>query len=82
MSVYKTVLDTFFLLNWFIDILSFRGGAYKCSRKRLSPLFLLVVVVSVTKSYPLLFADPWTAACQAPLSFTICQSWLRFMSVD
>ena len=29
-----------------------------------------------------LFATPWTAACQAPLSFTISQSLLRFMSIE
>ena len=29
-----------------------------------------------------LFATPWTAACQAPLSSTIAWSWLRFMSVE
>ena len=30
----------------------------------------------------LLFATPWTAAPQAPLSFTIFQSFLRFMSIE
>ena len=25
---------------------------------------------------------PWTAACQAPTSFTISQSWLRFISTE
>ena len=29
-----------------------------------------------------LFATPWTAACQVPLSFTISRSLLRFMSVE
>ena len=29
-----------------------------------------------------LFATPWTAACQAPLSSTISQSFLRFMSIE
>ena len=28
-----------------------------------------------------LFATPWTAACQASLSFTISQSLLKFMSI-
>ena len=27
-------------------------------------------------------ATPWTATCQAPLSFTIYQSLLRFMSIE
>ena len=29
-----------------------------------------------------LFATPWTAACQASLSFTISQSLLRLMSIE
>ena len=28
------------------------------------------------------FANTWTAACQAPLSFTISQSFLKFMSIE
>jgi len=33
-------------------------------------------------SYVWLFGNPWTAACQAPLSSTISQSLLKFMSVE
>ena len=29
-----------------------------------------------------LFATPWTAACQAPLSSAVSQSLLKFMSID
>ena len=29
-----------------------------------------------------LFANPWTAACQASLSFTVSQNLLRFMSIE
>ena len=29
-----------------------------------------------------LFMTPWNAACQAPLSFTISQSLLKFMSIE
>ena len=29
-----------------------------------------------------LFVTPWTAACQASLSFTISQSFLKFMSIE
>ena len=29
-----------------------------------------------------LFANPWTAACQASLSFTISQSLLKLMSIE
>ena len=28
------------------------------------------------------FVTPWTAACQVSLSFTISQSWLKFMSIE
>ena len=33
-------------------------------------------------SHVRLFAMPWTAACQAPLSFTISLRWLTFMSIE
>ena len=33
-------------------------------------------------SYVRLFATPWTAACQASLSFTIYRSLLKFMSIE
>ena len=36
---------------------------------------------SVAKSC-LTVVTPWTAACQASLSFTISCSWLKFMSID
>ena len=29
-----------------------------------------------------LFATPWTAACQTPLSFTVSQNSLKFMSIE
>ena len=44
-------------------------------------LFLLLIVVQ-SLSHVQLFATPWTAACQASLSFTISQSWFRFMSTE
>ena len=42
--------------------------------------FVVVVVQSLSPVW--LFVTPWTAACQAPLSFTISWSWLRFMSFE
>ena len=36
---------------------------------------------SDAKSF-LLFVTPWTAACQASLSFTIFRSWLKLMSIE
>ena len=40
--------------------------------------FLVVRLLSHVQ----LFATPWTAACQSPLSFTVFQSLLRFMSTE
>ena len=33
-------------------------------------------------SHVQLFATPWTAACQASLSFTVSRSWLKLMSIE
>ena len=41
---------------------------------------ILTVVQSL--SHVWLFATPWTAACQASLSFIISQSLLKFMSIE
>ena len=41
-----------------------------------------VIVVVQSLSHVLLFAIPWTAACQAPLSLTISQSLLKLMSIE
>ena len=38
------------------------------------------VVQSLSRVW--LFVAPWTAACQAPLSFTVSQSSLKFMSIE
>ena len=40
------------------------------------------VVVVQSLSHVQLFATPWTAACQAPLSSTISQSLFRYMYVE
>ena len=41
-----------------------------------------VVVVLQLLSHVRLFLTPWTAACQASLSFTISQSLLKLMSME
>ena len=43
-------------------------------------IFCCFVVQSLTCVW--LFVSPWTAACQAPLSFTVSLSLLRFMSIE
>ena len=42
----------------------------------------LIDIVVKSLSCVLLFANPWTTACQAPLSSTISWSLLKFMSVE
>ena len=41
-----------------------------------------VIVVVQSVSHVLLFAIPWTAACQAPLCLTISQNLLKLMSIE
>ena len=43
-------------------------------------LYMIVVVQSLSRVQ--LFATPWTAGCQASLSFTISQSLLKFKSTE
>ena len=52
----------------------------KASRQENSKRKSVVVVQSL--SCVLLFATPWTAACQASLSFTISRSLLRLMFIE
>ena len=44
--------------------------------------YSLVFVVAQLLSHAQLFATPWTAAHQAPLSFTISQSLLKLTSIE
>ena len=44
-------------------------------------IFVVVVVVQ-SLSHVQLFVTPWTAACRAPLSFTISQDLLKLMSIE
>ena len=43
---------------------------------------LVFVIVVQSLSRVQFFVNPWTVAHQAPLSFTISQSLLRFMSIE
>ena len=58
--------------------LSMHAHSYQAQQQNF--WFLIVVVESL--SCVQLFVTPWTAACQASLSFTTCQSLLRFMSIE
>ena len=46
----------------------------------ISTIFIFAIIQSL--SHVQLFVTPWTAACQASLSFTISQSLLRLMSIE
>ena len=50
------------------------------TREAYSHAFVVVVVQSLSCVW--LFTIPWTAACQASLSFTISQSLLKLMSIE
>ena len=43
---------------------------------------LTLYCVAQSLSFVQLFVTPWTAACQASLSFTVSQSLLKFMSIE
>ena len=45
-------------------------------------LGITFVVVAQSFSHVQLFATTWIIACQAPLSFTVSQSLLKFMSIE
>ena len=49
--------------------------------EKCSILFTTLFVVQLL-SHVLLFATPWTTACQAPLSFMVSQSLLKLMSIE
>ena len=53
----------------------------KRNMKRGSTLLTVITVAVQPFSHVWLFATPWTAACQASLSFTISWSLLKLMSI-
>ena len=58
-------------------------GLEQCSRTSFYSLgYNPLVVVVQSLSCVQLFAIPWTAAHQAPLSFTVSQSLLELMSIE
>ena len=42
----------------------------------------MVIVLVHLLCHAQLFETPWTAECQTPLSSAICQSLLKFMSIE
>ena len=47
-----------------------------------SNIYILGIVAVQSLIRVQLFVTPWTAACQASLSFTISRSLLKFMSIE
>ena len=68
-----------YLLINMTSVLSYKCFNLFCLRHHLNPLLLLF---SQSPSCALLLAILWTPAHQASLSFTISQSFLKFMSLE
>ena len=85
------MLWTFTLSQWFSNLNSCQNHLWDVLKHILLGLFHpqtfclstvgIVVGVQLLSSF-WLFATPWTAACQASLSFIISWSWLKFMSIE
>ena len=67
---------------WSVFQLSSRGSAPGVPMEQFSPAHPWQFVVVQSLSHVQLFATPWTAAHQAPLSSTISRSLLQFMSIE
>ena len=59
-----------------------KGEVWRWEFSGTGPLPTLFVIVVQLLSHVWLFATPWTAACQASLSFTVSWSLLRLMSIE
>ena len=59
-----------------------KGQKPVLSFKQLKLFWLFYIVGSVSHSCVWLFTAPWTAACQAALSFSISGSLLKLMSIE
>ena len=67
----RELISLYYLKNSFME-----------ESNRLICKILLFVFVPQLLSHVRLFVTPWTAACQASLSFTISQSLLELMSIE
>ena len=71
-----------YLYPLFLGFTSRLGHHRLLSRVRCDLQQILVVVIVQSLSHVQLFATPWTAACQASLSFSISWSLLRLMCLE
>ena len=65
---------------WLLKASKFATAELLTKNKSSKDLRSFVIVQSVSRVW--LFVTPWTAACQASLSFTISQSLLKLMSTE
>ena len=79
LSIYTISLEWSFLTTSTHVICQFCKVFFK---KDMFVHFIQHVVVVQSLSHVQLFVTPWTAACQASLSFTISQSLLKLMSIE
>ena len=71
-----------FLFSSFVSCMDCTCFLQVCSLSFPSEGFLKIIVVVQLLSHVRFFATPWTAARQAPLSFAVSRSLLKFMSID
>ena len=72
----QNIINFFFLFNWsIVDLQCCVSFPFKTK-------WLSFVIVVQLLSRVQLFATPWIVASQAPLSSTITQSLLKFMSIE
>ena len=72
-----------FRIDWF-DLLSSQSALkslLRVEKHKFEPQYIVVAVIQSLWRVGL-FAITWTEACQAPLSSTISQSLLKFMSIE
>ena len=65
--------------EWLLN--GYRDSFFWSGKNVLNLVVSIAVVVVQSLSYVQLFVTPWTAACQALLSFTISQSLLKHTSI-
>ena len=87
LSAYCCISQYFWLLgsdNWMLIALKHDTDFFSTFFFSLLTLFMVSSVIIVVQSlnHVRLFATPWTAACQASLSFTNSRSLLKLMYIE
>ena len=71
----------YFQLRSHSQVLRISTSACILGGVKVQPMTVTILVVQ-SLACVRLFLTPWTAACQAPLSSTVSQSLLKFMSIE